>query len=437
MPVQLLAIARNTLVESLRQPVFLLLILLCGALQVLTTWSTGFSMGYEDSSEVSGDNKLLLDIGLSSIFLFTTLMAAFVASAVISREIENKTVLTIVSKPVARPTVIVGKFLGVSGAILIAAVTMLCFLLLSIRHGVMTTAADEIDQPVLVFSLGLGFLALAMAAWCNFYYSWNFPQTAVTFLAPAMVLAYVLVLLVSKKWEFQPIGKDFKPQIMMGCAATIFATMVLTAVATAASARLGQVMTIVICMGVLVGSLLTNYFIGRHAFRNEVAARIVQATPVDPARTTFRQEGDRFSITLDIPPKAGAQPGAALFYGPNPNGFDLAVPRPVGDQPAVVIEDASSQTTLMIRNQAADPTTIARAPRDGDLIFLTPTKVNAAAVGLWALLPNLQHFWLLDAISQNQRIPVSHVGLLALYSLFQVTAILSLAVVLFQRRDVG
>ena len=43
------------------------------------------------------------------------------------------------------------------------------------------------------------------------------------------------------------------------------AILVLAAVATAASTRLGQVMTIVVCAGVLFGSMLSNYFIGRHA----------------------------------------------------------------------------------------------------------------------------------------------------------------------------
>ena len=38
----------------------------------------------------------------------------FVATAVLSREIENKTVLTVVSKPIGRTTVIFGKYIGVA-----------------------------------------------------------------------------------------------------------------------------------------------------------------------------------------------------------------------------------------------------------------------------------------------------------------------------------
>lgn len=436
MLLQLLTIARNTLIESLRQPIFLLLILVNAVLQVLTTWSTGFTMSYESSAEVSGDNKLLLDIGLSTIFLFAALMAAFVATAVFSREIENKTVLTVVSKPVGRPILVLGKYLGVAVAIVIAAVTMLCFLLLSIRHGVMTTAADELDGPVLAFGLGLGFGALAIAAWCNFYYGWSFPQTAVMLLAPAMVIACFLVLLVSKKWALQPLGTDFKPQIMLGCGSMIMATLVLTAVATAASTRLGQVMTMVVCIGVFVASLLTNHLIGRHAFVNQINARIKEVTATDSARATFRQAGDQYQITLESTPISPMPVGTPVYYGPNPSGFDLMVPAPAGE-PQVAVSQATNTTSYILKNQGQNPTGVVRPPEPGDLVFLAPTKINLPALSAWAVLPNLHHFWLLDAISQNQRIPPKYLGLLGIYTASQIGAILCLAVILFQTRDVG
>ena len=54
----------------------------------------------------------------------------------------------------------------------------------------------------------------------------------------------------------------------------------------------------------------------------------------------------------------------------------------------------------------ASATEIARAvavkspPRTGDFVFLAPTAVNSAALGIWAVFPNLQHFWLLDAVTR-------------------------------------
>ena len=217
MPVQLSTIARNTFIEAIRQPIFFVIVALCGLFQLFNTWTAGFSLGYSDSAEVSGDNKMLLDIGLATVFVCGVILAAFIATAVVSREIENKTVLTVVSKPVARPTVILGKYLGVAGAMILAVIPMLLFLMMGLRHGVMSTAADTLDGPVWIFTTVAILLSFGVAVWCNFFYGWYFTQTAMVLIAPAMVLAYIFVLLVGKKWEWQPITTDFKGQITFAC----------------------------------------------------------------------------------------------------------------------------------------------------------------------------------------------------------------------------
>src|SRR5262249_12495410 len=151
MLLQLLTIARNTFIESVRQPVVFLLVMLSGLLQLLNTWNTGFAMGQEETGKITGDNKLLLDIGLATVFALGRWRAGLVARAVMSGGIENKTVRTVVSKPVSRWVLVLGKYAGVSGAILAAVVIMVVFLLMGLRHGVMSTAADDPDAPVLVF----------------------------------------------------------------------------------------------------------------------------------------------------------------------------------------------------------------------------------------------------------------------------------------------
>ncbi|MBX3356783.1 MAG: ABC transporter permease [Phycisphaeraceae bacterium] len=119
---QTLAIARNTLVESIRQPVFFILVLACGIMQAANNFFSAYSMGFSDSAEVSGDNKMLLDIGLSTVLVCATLLAAFLATSVVSREIEDKTALTVISKPVGRPVFVLGKYLGIAGAIVVGAI---------------------------------------------------------------------------------------------------------------------------------------------------------------------------------------------------------------------------------------------------------------------------------------------------------------------------
>ncbi len=451
MPVQILTIARNTFVESIRQPIFFVLVMLCGVLQFFTTWGTGFSMGYTESGEVSGDDKLQFELGLSTVFVCGMLLAALTATAVISREIENKTVLTVVSKPVARPSIILGKYLGVAASLLLAIVPMIIFLLMGLRHGVMTTAGDDPDQPVLLFSfLAIG-LALLSAVWCNFFYGWYFSQTCMLVLAPAMFIAYILVLLVSKKWAWQHIGTDIKPQVLFACISMSLAIFVLAAAATAVSTRLGHVMTITVCIGLFLFGLLSNHLIGRNVFGNQLVGIVQTVIPESPNQNGWDEPGSIYRLNTQSALKIPIQVGDPFYYSASPSGFPMLVPDfprftgnldkaeetiGPGTTPSLIVTDVKG-TNLTIKRLGQGPFPIERPPQNGDYIFTRPTTVNIAAMGVWGMALNLQHFWLVDAISQNQLIPFTHMGLIGLYGLLQIGAFLSLGVILFQKRDVG
>ena len=450
MPVQVLTIARNAFVESIRQPIFFVLVMFAVFLQVMSAWYAAYSMGYTDSAEVSGDNKMLLDIGLGTVFVFGMLLAAFTATAVISREIERRTILTVVSKPIPRAVVVIGKFLGVAGALLVGVVIMLATLLLCIRHGVLSTAADDLDGPVLLFGLSALGIALAVGVWGNYMYGWYFSQTTMVVLAPLVVVAYVLVLFVNKKWEWQHPDHDLKPQIMVACAALSMGVFVLAAAATAISTRLGQVMTIVVCAGIFLLGLLSNYFFGRHAMHNNILGQVESAVPATPPDEGFDTPGATYLVTLRTPPADVVTPGLPFYYSVNPSGFppefwpnftpfrgDPANPAELHDaDPALVITQASGRE-LTVRNVGVEPVRTLRPPEGGDYVFLHPTEFNFPLLAIWGVMPNLQHFWLLDAVSQNRIVPARHVALLGLYAAAQITGFLCLGIVLFQKRDVG
>lgn len=451
MPFQALSIARNAFVESLRQPVLMILVLLSGIVQAFNTANTGFAMGMESTTEVKGDDKLLLDIGLASVFVLGTLIAGFIATAVMSREIENKTVLTVVSKPIGRPTLVIGKYLGVSGAILIASLTMLLFLLIAIRHGVMSTSADELDQPVFTFTLSAIFISLGVAAWCNFYYGWNFPQTVVTLLLPLLSIAYVMILLLSKEWKWQELGHDFKPQVAVASGCLVLAILVLTAIATAASTRLGQVMTIATCVGAFAMALLSNSLVGRHVFSNPITGTIKEVRPATLEHPTFLEAGDIFNLTLANTPVEPLRRGDSFYYSPSPSGFPMMMPTFEPADPAamdanalmgagapgrVVVTEAEGRNAT-IQHTGAQPLALQRAPEPGDYVFTKPTRTNYMALAVWGVVPNLHFFWLLDAVSQNRPVPIEYLVSALGYSLVQIVGFLTIAIMLFQKRDLG
>ena len=78
---QLLAIARNTFFESIRQPIVLVVLLIATVLLVLSNPLSAFTM--------ADDQHMFIDIGMATVFLFGALLAAFVATSVLVREIEN------------------------------------------------------------------------------------------------------------------------------------------------------------------------------------------------------------------------------------------------------------------------------------------------------------------------------------------------------------
>jgi ABC-type transport system involved in multi-copper enzyme maturation permease subunit len=111
---KLFAIAKNTFKESVRQPIFWLLVLASAGLVVITRMLPLFT--FEE------DVKMVKDIGLATLTLCGLLVGLFASSVVITEEIERLTVMTVLSKPVSRVQFVLGKFLGVILAALVAMV---------------------------------------------------------------------------------------------------------------------------------------------------------------------------------------------------------------------------------------------------------------------------------------------------------------------------
>ncbi|MGB7086816.1 MAG: ABC transporter permease [Phormidesmis sp.] len=79
------------------------------------------------------ENKLILDTALASINLLSLFVVVFIGTGLINKEIEKKTVLVLISKPVSRLEFILGKHLGLSlvMALLIGSLTIVMLGLLA------------------------------------------------------------------------------------------------------------------------------------------------------------------------------------------------------------------------------------------------------------------------------------------------------------------
>jgi ABC-2 type transport system permease protein len=250
---QLLTIARNTFLESIRQPIFVVLIIAATLMLVLNPAIS--------ANTLDDDNKIMIDMGLSTIRVLCAALAAFTAAGVINQEIENRTVLTVVSKPVGRPLFILGKFVGAAAAVTLACWVLSAIFLLTVRHKVMQTASDQFDAPVLTFALiGLA-LALIIPTLGNYFYQWVFTSSFSVAFVISQTIAWILILFISKDWKFQSPAVDFDPQLMLGLLLVYLGLLIIVAFAVAISTRLGVLMTLMAVAVLLVVGMFSDYYL--------------------------------------------------------------------------------------------------------------------------------------------------------------------------------
>jgi ABC-2 type transport system permease protein len=317
----LFTIAKNTFTETLRQPVYAIII---GAALLLFIISPSLTM-----YTMSDDNKLLRELGLSTLFLTSLFIAIFSASGAVAEEMENKTITTVLSKPVKRPVFIVAKFLGVVAAVVLAHYICTIALLMSIRHGVLETVRDTHDWTVIsTAAIGIA-MAFLLSAFFNYTYDWKFSSTAIVLGGIFATLSIIFLAFIDRDWQFKPQNNGINALDIYGSLLLLLAVIIIAALALALSARFNIVVTLAGCIGIFLLGLISDYAFGRFA-----------------------------------------------------------------------------QTHLW------------------------------AKIGRF-LVPNLQIFWISDAIYEGSAVPLKYIIISASYALCYTTAILALAVALFQRRQVG
>jgi ABC-type transport system involved in multi-copper enzyme maturation permease subunit len=116
-------IARATTKEAIRQPLFPLLMALALIVLVTNTFVPFFSFGE--------DYRMLIDCGLATILICGLLLAVWTSSTSIADEIEGKTAMTLLSKPINRRQFVLGKFVGIMVAVFWLLLPLaICFLAL-------------------------------------------------------------------------------------------------------------------------------------------------------------------------------------------------------------------------------------------------------------------------------------------------------------------
>ena len=282
----LAGIALTTFRETTRQPFYYLLLAGGAAALVIMLWLPLFTFRH--------DIHMYKDLGLSFVLVFTMLVGLLAAATGVAREVEDKTAQTVLAKAGVRWTFILAKYLGAMAAVAVAVAGLGAVLLVCVYYRV-ELDAGVLERPYTIGGVG----EVVEAFW------WRRVNQALT-VVPGLVLVALQV-------------------------------GVLSAVATALSARFSVAASVVLALGVFVAGHLM-VFLGQAVQTATAPARAaaevlltlmpfleifnlnrhlshVMLTPFDPGSPGAEAWGEVWAYVGLAALYAAAQSAAALAVG--------------------------------------------------------------------------------------------------------------------------
>lgn len=239
-------IAANTFRESIREPVFFLM-LFCALVLI----------GHYPSAALfvfSEQLKLVVDSSMATALIFGLVAGVLCASHTVAREMRNGTVLLLLSKPVYRWNFILGKIAGILVAVTLF--TAVCNFA-GIIAVYVATDQFRMDMGVYYIYLGLLVAGCIVGMLANFFRGSSFPE----------ITSYALTLVVPCFAVYCLFAKP-EPTISLsdlGCALVLinFATIAMATLAVVFATRLDIVANLCVCTVVFFLGLVSSYLFQR------------------------------------------------------------------------------------------------------------------------------------------------------------------------------
>ncbi len=258
-------IAKNTFRESLREPIYLILLLT--ALIMIGIFPIFTMFVFREQI------KMVVDSAMATTLVFGWIAAVLSASHAISREIANGTVLLVLSKPVKRPVFIVAKILGILMALLVFWFLTSLATLIALRVAKDQFRLDNTAMAVYFAALAISCLIGGIR---NFVRQSPFTMAAILAMLAVLPLS-ALVIYWLPGAEGGPGG--FSWQVVPALVLVLYAVMAMGTLATALSTRLDLVGNLLVCAVIFLTGLMSDYLLGRHAAGNLLAAACYAAIP--------------------------------------------------------------------------------------------------------------------------------------------------------------
>jgi ABC-type transport system involved in multi-copper enzyme maturation permease subunit len=180
---RILAIAGNTFTDQVRQKVFLFLLIF----SLMVIGCSAFLARFSFQEEF----QMLKDVALGAMSLFLSFLAILAAAMLLPRDLEDRTIFTILSKPVPRHEYLLGKLLGVLAMLLLSTLVMgvlfLTVLLLREQSVILETRTTLAGSPQELVS--------ALAEVRKSAFNWNLiPAMGILFAKASLIASLTLMI---------------------------------------------------------------------------------------------------------------------------------------------------------------------------------------------------------------------------------------------------
>jgi len=262
------ALAALTFLETLRQPVTLLLLLALILAAVFLPMITSHTLGETD--------RVIADAMLALHLLIGMLLGGFAACHSLSGEIRRGTAATVLVKPVGRAVFFLGKFAGIAGVLAGFSLTATAAGLIARRAVIEPYTVDL--WAALPLLLGLA-AAFALAGAINFFTRRPFVSDAVRLVVLFALLAFTVTGFVSSEGRGQTFGAGYSWSFAAASLLVGMAALTLSALALTLASRLDAVPTVSICAVIVLIGMMSDYLLGRHAAVSRLAALLYAIVP--------------------------------------------------------------------------------------------------------------------------------------------------------------
>jgi hypothetical protein len=335
------------------------------------------------------DPKLVKDSVLATLLLVGLFGAVVSASTSVAHEIRTGTALAVLSKPVGRVGFLMGKYVGLAATL--AVLTYVNMISALVASKISFTAYGEVDKTAFFVFTGAIALAYLLAGFTNYFLNRTFTSDAVCFVAVMVTIAFVYIAFKERNGTMYEDHIDLDWRLIPASMLILCAFLLLAGLALVCSTRLEVVPTLAICTLLFLLGLMSDYLFGRWAEPAWVSFPSHQTVQSGP----FTESQKRLlSSTIS---KADTNDNKKI--------------------------DMSEMASLL-------PEDIAAMKEAG-----LDRQVWASIV--YAIIPNWQLFWIADALENDKTVPWSYVGRSFAYVLFYLSALMALAVMSFESRELN